>query len=393
VNGTLTKFLLDGDSVVSEVTGATTVNTLQGPLIDQPLARNGRYFSPQHLGSTATLTDGAGSVVQSYLYGPFGDVTASTAESNPFQYAGRENDGTGLYYNRKRYYVPEWGRFLSEDPIGLAGGLNVYVYAGNNPLNATDPSGTDWLDNTSNFAAGWGDALTLGGTRKVRQWLGVDGVVDPGSGYYMAGEIVGTLHQTLLFHEPADLPLGPVSELCFVGGAQVLTKHGCSAPLKRQRGGFSQLHACRIIGRDILAGDLHDLAAGHRDVEEAAHRAAGVGLDPAPARSRKLQTPDPAAFGGAPLPAGAAMLHAGQHPVERLDGGVARLLSGRGRELEQQERRARSIRPERAHPGQVLAGRFPLLQRIALRRPQPPPRRLHRRTQPPQQPRFRLPEG
>jgi RHS repeat-associated protein len=142
VNGTLTKYLLDGEDVVSEITGSTTVNVLQSPTLDEPLLRNGRYFTPKHLGSTTTLTDGAGTVVQSYLYGPFGDVTASTGEANPIQYAGRENDGTGLYYNRKRYYVPEWGRFLSEDPIGLAGGLNQYVYASNNPLNASDPSGT-----------------------------------------------------------------------------------------------------------------------------------------------------------------------------------------------------------------------------------------------------------
>jgi RHS repeat-associated protein len=70
-------------------------------------------------------------------------VTATTGESNPFQYAGRENDGTGLYFNRRRYYVPEWGRFLSEDPLGFAGGLNRYTYAGNDPINWLDPSGLD----------------------------------------------------------------------------------------------------------------------------------------------------------------------------------------------------------------------------------------------------------
>jgi methionine salvage enolase-phosphatase E1 len=48
----------------------------------------------------------------------------------------------------------------------LAGGLNPYIYAGNNPINATDPSGTDWLDNTSDFFAGWGDGLTIGATRQ-----------------------------------------------------------------------------------------------------------------------------------------------------------------------------------------------------------------------------------
>jgi RHS repeat-associated protein len=68
----------------------------------------------------------------------------STGEANPFQYAGRENDGaTGLYYNRARYYRPEWGRFISPDPIGFAGGINHYTYAGGDPVNWVDLDGSE----------------------------------------------------------------------------------------------------------------------------------------------------------------------------------------------------------------------------------------------------------
>ncbi|MBE7501414.1 MAG: RHS repeat-associated core domain-containing protein [Verrucomicrobiales bacterium] len=57
--------------------------------------------------------------------------------------AGREWDtNTGLYDNRARYYDPDLGRFISEDPIGFAGGdPNLYGYVNNNPLNGTDPLG------------------------------------------------------------------------------------------------------------------------------------------------------------------------------------------------------------------------------------------------------------
>ena len=60
-----------------------------------------------------------------------------------YRFAGRELDGeSGLYYMRARYYDPKTGRFLTEDPIGIAGGLNLYAYVGNDPINRRDPSGT-----------------------------------------------------------------------------------------------------------------------------------------------------------------------------------------------------------------------------------------------------------
>lgn len=62
---TTTRFLYDGDDLVSEI-GATTQHTLHGPFIDQPIARDGKYFTQNHLGSTTTLTDSAGRAVEGY---------------------------------------------------------------------------------------------------------------------------------------------------------------------------------------------------------------------------------------------------------------------------------------------------------------------------------------
>ena len=61
---------------------------------------------------------------------------SGTTSPNPFQFTGRENDPTGLYYLRARYYNPTWGRFISEDPIGLNG--NLYAYVNNDPLDLVD---------------------------------------------------------------------------------------------------------------------------------------------------------------------------------------------------------------------------------------------------------------
>jgi RHS repeat-associated protein len=77
---------------------------------------------------------------------------------------------TGPVY-RARYYDPVRSRFVNEDPIGFAGGSNFYLYAGGNPIILVDPLGLDWMETVSDFSAGFGDTLTLGGTRWIRnQW-------------------------------------------------------------------------------------------------------------------------------------------------------------------------------------------------------------------------------
>jgi RHS repeat-associated protein len=100
-------------------------------------------FLTDALGSTLALADSTGTVQTSYTYDPFGNPSSTgAASSNTQQYTGRETDGTGLQYNRARYYSPTLQRFISEDPLGFGGGdANLYAYVGNDPINATDPSG------------------------------------------------------------------------------------------------------------------------------------------------------------------------------------------------------------------------------------------------------------
>ncbi|MEO5561284.1 MAG: RHS repeat-associated core domain-containing protein [Dokdonella sp.] len=150
IGGTVTTFLYDGQNSVQEtrapaIGAATLSSILSGLGIDERYEQTDgaskEYFLTDALGSTVALTDASGSVQQTYAYEPYGEVSATGASTNPYQYTGRENDGTGLYYYRARYYSPNLKRFISEDPMGLSAGLNEYAYVRGNPLSFIDPFG------------------------------------------------------------------------------------------------------------------------------------------------------------------------------------------------------------------------------------------------------------
>jgi RHS repeat-associated protein len=147
ISGTTKQFLYDGFNAIQELaSGSPSANILSGLKIDEWLVRNDNSGQYSYLGallnSTVALANSSGVVQTEYTYEPFGTSTLSGATtSNSVEFAGRDNDGTGLAYNRARYYSPTTGRFLSEDPIGWKGGQNFYVYGNNNPLSFSDPFG------------------------------------------------------------------------------------------------------------------------------------------------------------------------------------------------------------------------------------------------------------
>jgi RHS repeat-associated protein len=147
-NGT-TNFVYDGYNLIQENDndGNLLAKYTDSDSVDEPLAmhRGGTsaYYQADATGSISTLSDSTGVPTRTYTYDSFGKTIGSTGTlSNPFQFAGRELDSeTRLNYLRARYYDPQTGRFLSEDPIGLVGGINMYSYVRNDPVNQTDPSG------------------------------------------------------------------------------------------------------------------------------------------------------------------------------------------------------------------------------------------------------------
>ncbi|WKJ90897.1 RHS repeat-associated core domain-containing protein [Methylomonas montana] len=106
------------------------------------------HYHLDHLGTPRELTDTDGRIVWSARYRAYGNLALADVEAidNPLRFQGQYYDAeTGLHYNLNRYYDPNAGRFIHQDPIGLRGGSNVYRYA-QNPVNWIDPLGLTGKD-------------------------------------------------------------------------------------------------------------------------------------------------------------------------------------------------------------------------------------------------------
>jgi RHS repeat-associated protein len=146
--GATTQYLYDGANPVQEISGEVTSASLLTGSVDEYFQRtdssSARSFLADAAGSTVELADAGGALQTQYTYEPFGNTTTiGSTSTNSFAFTGRENDGTGLYFYRARYYNPTIQRFISEDPKGLNGGIDFYEYAADNPISFADPFGLD----------------------------------------------------------------------------------------------------------------------------------------------------------------------------------------------------------------------------------------------------------
>lgn len=167
-----------------------------------------------HLGSIRRVVDTAtGEVVQAFDFDAYGRVLRDTNPGfQPFGYAaGHYDPQTGLVRYGARDYDAAIGRWLAKDPSLIAGGdTNLYAYVDGDPIGYVDPDGRKrrlydyidtshdgWLQQTSDFFAGFGDTISMGATEWVRAEFSGGDPTNTCGGAYAAGVAGGVAHSIL----------------------------------------------------------------------------------------------------------------------------------------------------------------------------------------------------
>jgi RHS repeat-associated protein len=156
----VTQFAYDGDQIIAEYDASNTLlrRYVDGAGTDEPVVwyegastASRRWLLDDERGSIITVTDVTGAPLAVNTYDDYG--IPGTSNLGRFQYTGQAYiPEVGLYHYKARAYSPTLGRFMQPDPSGYASGMNMYAYAGQDPVNMTDPSGYYEASSTSNGA-------------------------------------------------------------------------------------------------------------------------------------------------------------------------------------------------------------------------------------------------
>lgn len=277
VNGTSTRYVVEDGQVIVELdnTWQPAAKYAYYPGIDRPqsMQRAGKryYYLEDAQGNVVAVTDSVGTIKNTYEYSPYGEAISTTETvTNQFRYKGRDWDAEArLYFMRARYYDPLIGRFLSEDPLGLAGGINPTSFVGGDPVTFMDPMGmlvcvipcgydpVTWLPSSPRPGfPGFDDQG--GGGAAGDQTTGPPGGQDDPSGPTW-GRCTGAIAQAVLSVAADATFVG--RPLMGVGKVVWKNRQGLMTIARTGTVGWYERRASRAVSRQITTG-LSDISVG-----------------------------------------------------------------------------------------------------------------------------------
>jgi RHS repeat-associated protein len=195
-------------------------------------------FDPQ--GNVSQTLDASGNVASTQLYDSYGELLSGSA-TPPFGFGAQHgyytDPETGLLLLTHRYYDPEEGRFLTRDPIGYSGGMNLYGYVGNNPVTMIDPLG---LSSEEKYPPHWLNFLN--------SLADEINPFDPKSALYRQGVSIGDFYR------------GDIKSAASNSGWAQLQEVGAS------RGEFAAYTATQVTAGAAICGAIAANALGVGDV-------------------------------------------------------------------------------------------------------------------------------
>ncbi len=253
-----------------DIDGDGDVDATDDGLVDGAVGKN--IYDSGYLPNADINRDGVINSTDAALIGPSryaarlasGDLSGF---GNTIGFSGYlYNQSLRIYCVRFRHYDVAFGRWLERDPMGYVDSMSLYGYCGGNPIGALDPYGLyidaphrTWFDNLIDFGAGIGDQTLFGFGEDIRGAFGLDGIVNPHSGAYVAGEAVG--FGVSVFAGGVGVYRGLVegAQLLYSGGSLLLVTGGTvtgAIDLALAAGSV-------ITGVSIIQGQLYSLTIRH----------------------------------------------------------------------------------------------------------------------------------
>jgi len=196
IDGQKTRYIWDGLELIAEMDSSGNVikRYIYGPNINEVIVvsadGSSHWCQQDGLGSAVGTSGSDGDLISTINYDVYGKVRSGDLAPVSQRLAGMWWDAdAGLYYVRARWYDCDLGRFVSTDPVGLVGGVNLYTYAINNPVLKLDPFGfLSW-----SWSGAWGGLVSGGFEGGVMGWAGGFGFSGPSAGGWSGwGSAIGS---------------------------------------------------------------------------------------------------------------------------------------------------------------------------------------------------------